>query len=139
MHCKAVSAGMLRLAGLNLKVHIPKPIISVQPTQCTHRRCDILHMRFLSSLSSFFIGVLDHCCMAFLIFKIVKRKKNNIAAKVNEKFADLHRKGRGDATALRRRNHSSLTHLYFRPFHVMDHITISAPATESKWAQAQTT
>ena len=36
--------------------------ISVQLTQCAHRRCDILHMRFLYSTSSFISGFLGHCC-----------------------------------------------------------------------------
>ena len=52
--------------------------MSVQLTQYAHRGCDILHMRFLSSLSRFFRGVLDHCFWAYLVFTIEIQNKNKL-------------------------------------------------------------
>ena len=50
--------------------------MSVQLTQYAHRGCDILHMRFLSSLSRFFRGVLGHSFWAYLVFTIEIQNKN---------------------------------------------------------------
>ena len=61
---------LFQLNRVHVILNLDDDIISVQLAQCAHKGCDILHKRFLSSLSSFFTGVLGHCCWAFLLIKI---------------------------------------------------------------------
>ena len=61
---------------LHVVLNLDDNIMSVQPTQYAHRGCDILHMRFLSSLSRFFRGVLGHSFWAYLVFTIEIQNKN---------------------------------------------------------------
>ena len=66
MKCKILRKHKRHTCNQSINQFIPVDLddscISVQLPRCTHKGCDILHMRFLSSLSSFFNGVLGHCC-----------------------------------------------------------------------------
>ena len=72
----SINQSFIPVKQIHVVLNLDDDIISVQLTQCAHRGCDILHMRFLSSLSCFFIGGLGHCCWAYLVFKIAIQNKD---------------------------------------------------------------